>query len=217
MSEQLLAQGHLKIKCKKNVQSYRLVRKAEQFPQDFCLTITAQEEFTVLEILGESNAPLHSTISKLEWIGTFPHIKKIFLADIRLPSLTLDITIFRALENVFLKNVCFQNMTLERFLCTLPHNLKNLSLIHSAPFAGEGALFGAHLEQLDLSNNQLHHVPPWVETLTCLKRLTLDGNQLKSLPLYLKNLPRLNHLSLDDNPFSEETKGQIQRDFNIWF
>ncbi|HAZ13519.1 MAG: hypothetical protein A2X86_13390 [Bdellovibrionales bacterium GWA2_49_15] len=223
MSQQLLTQGNLKIKCKKNVQSFRLVRSKDHFPKDFCLKIAAQEcpeEVTTLEILGEGDGPIPSTISRMEWLGPFNRIRKVFLSDIQLSSLALDEQNFCALEYVVLKNIRFQEITLEDFIQTLPRQLKHLGLINCGPFCCEikgPNDFLIELEQLDLSKNQLHELPPWIATLARLKRLTLDGNQLKTLPLYLKQLPKLNHLSLDDNPFSEETKGQIQRDFNLWF
>ncbi|MBI2520148.1 MAG: hypothetical protein HYV97_07015 [Bdellovibrio sp.] len=227
MSMQAMGQAQVKIKAKKNSVSYRLIRSKELFPTDSSITITHQDfpkefaqEITMLEILGESNAPIPSTISQLEWHGPFPTIKKIILCDLRLCSLILDEKNFLMLENIVLKNVSFQNMTLEEFIQTLPSNLKNLSLIRSGPFGPTRECpknLLTHLEQLDLSYNQLQELPSWIETLTSLKRLTLDGNKLEALPLYLKKLPKLNHLSLDDNPFSEETKGQIQRDFNLWF
>ena len=213
----------LKVKSKRNIQSYRITAEKGQFPTDSQLQIRAADcpsDITVLEILGEGEAPLPSCIPGLEWVGPFPNIKKVFFSDVELGTLTLEKSFFVVLENVTLKNVSFQKMTLEDFIQTLPPQLKSLSIINCGPFGSTekwSKKLLPHLEQLDLSRNQLRKLPTWVQDLAALKRLTLDSNQLEALPLYLKNLPKLNHLSLDGNPFSDEARVEIQKNFNLWF
>lgn len=56
------------------------------------------------------------------------------------------------------------------------------------------------LETLDLSHNQLEHLPASLGSLPALRRLILNENRLTDIPASLAQLSRLELLDLRDNP-----------------
>jgi Leucine-rich repeat (LRR) protein len=73
-----------------------------------------------------------------------------------------------------------------------------------------------HLEEMNLSGNELEILPHAFVDLKLLKRLNLDSNHFARFPDLIKTMTGLTHLSIDHNIFPEEEKERIQREFHIW-
>ncbi|RXM33124.1 Leucine-rich repeat-containing protein 1 [Acipenser ruthenus] len=72
-------------------------------------------------------------------------------------------------------------------LQTLPENIgKSLAQLHK-------------LEELDLGNNELYHLPETIGSLLNLKDLWLDGNQLADLPMEIGSMKNLLCLDVSEN------------------
>lgn len=102
-------------------------------------------------------------------------------------------------------------------------------LYHEVPYLPQ-------LQTLDLSENNLKVLPPWIKELRQLRTLILTKNQLTSFPQEILTLPhlqrlvldeneilyqnlsihskKLNHLSLDGNPMTEEERHHFLRFFS---
>jgi Leucine-rich repeat (LRR) protein len=66
-----------------------------------------------------------------------------------------------------------------------------------------GRLYNKNIERLDLSYNELTHIPSEIEQLTRLTYLSLDNNRITEIPSWIKNLTHLTLLNLSYNQIAE--------------
>jgi len=93
----------------------------------------------------------------------------------------------------------------------LPASLKELKLPSNSFLSIPPQICSANLtklENLDLSNNSLAHVPPEIKFLKSLVDLNLDNNSIPSLPNEIGELKKLKVLSLRSNGMNGTTSPQ---------
>ncbi len=155
-------------------------------------------------------------------IEDFPRIghpwEKLRILSLNWPSFKGDISAVFALpslENLKIIQTPIRRLTLP--LGQIASTMKSLTMkscgLKELP---EEFSMLIHLQELNLSGNELHSLPKSFPFLTELRRLNLDQNNFEFFPDLIRKMKKLSHLSLDGNQFSEEEKARIQRDFNIW-
>ncbi|MHA1727653.1 MAG: leucine-rich repeat domain-containing protein, partial [Promethearchaeota archaeon] len=68
------------------------------------------------------------------------------------------------------------------------------------------------LVKFELRSNKFNMLPDSIGELECLKSLILDNNQLESLPWNIRRLKGLKYLYLEKNPWKGEWKELISKD-----
>ena len=77
----------------------------------------------------------------------------------------------------------------------------------------------AHLESLDMSDNEIRHIPKSIMSLKTLTSLSLSGNELEMLPIEFFHLDGLKSLKLANNELADlplEMGVQTMREHRVW-
>lgn len=142
----------------------------------------------------ENYLPLENSLHLAYRVDRFLQIQSLF-ADAGTGTLKLSQLQLETIPHIFHFPI-FQH---HLYSLDLSHNRLEFSRFYS--FLSTHSLYKlSSLTQLDLSNNQITHIPHKIAHLKQLKHLNINMNGLKKLPRCIGELNQLQYLNLSHNP-----------------
>ncbi len=185
--------------------------------ESFPVWLTALQTLTKLDVSINGLSDLPNTMSRmtrlkvcrvtnniLTSLGTIDHIDSLEKLDIfanrisNLPSSFTRLTRLTSIEMAY----HFENIPDVVFLLT---NLQSLKMMRSAqPLQLQEEITKLlNLTELDLSENRIASIPPFLDRLSNLRCLDLQDNHISSIPPTFGNFSQLSALNLSKNRLSE--------------